>query len=181
MQHTPSFRNLAVAVAFALLTALALLFPAAANAGNFDFDAAYDYVREVNPNIKPATIRTSLWAVKETSRLLGISPTLLLAIMKVESTFYPDARSPRGAQGLTQVMPRWHGDKLQDAKAIYGTDSLRNPFVASYAGARVYLEYLDQAKGNRRVALTRYNGGGKTYADTVLREEARIRQALRNV
>ena len=24
-------------------------------------------------------------------------------------------------------------------------------------------------------------GGGKTYADTVLREEARIRQALRNV
>ena len=122
----------------------------------------------------------SLWAVRETSRLLDVSPTLLLAIMKVESTFYPDARSPKGAQGLTQVMPRWHGDKLQDAKAIYGTDSLKNPYVAAYTGARVYLEYLGQSRGNRRAALTRYNGGGKNYADLVLREEARIKAALRN-
>ena len=177
MQYRNLFRNLFLSLA----TVLSLAFAPGAHAGNFDFDAAYAYVSAVNPTLPPSTIRTSLWAVRETSRLLGISPTLLLAIMKVESTFYPDARSPKGAQGLTQVIPRWHSDKLQDAKALYGTDSLRNPFVASYAGARVYLEYLDQAKGNRRVALTRYNGGGKTYADTVLREEARIRQALRNV
>jgi soluble lytic murein transglycosylase-like protein len=44
---------------------------------------------------------------------VGLEPTLLLAIMAIESGFNPFAQSPVGAQGLMQVMTRIHDDKYE--------------------------------------------------------------------
>ena len=43
-----------------------------------------------------------------------LDPTLILAIMAIESGFNPFAQSPVGAQGLMQVMTKVHTDKYEN-------------------------------------------------------------------
>ena len=66
-----------------------------------------------------------------------LEPTLILAIMAVESSFNPFAQSHVGAQGLMQVMTRVHGDKYESAGGILtafqagGTGTFTGPGVVN--------------------------------------------------
>ena len=49
----------------------------------------------------------------ESGRRSGLDPTLILAVMAVESSFNPFAQSSVGAQSLMQVMTRVHDEKYE--------------------------------------------------------------------
>ena len=110
----------------------------------------------------------------------GLEPTLILAIMAVESSFNPIAESPMGAQGLMQVIPRFHQEKIVDQ----GSDaSLLNPQTNIVVGARVLKEYLVRT-GSMQNALQVYNGAtndavGSMYANKVLAEKQRLEAAAK--
>ena len=91
----------------------------------------------------------------------GISPSLLMALVRVESSFDPYAVSPAGAIGLAQVMPqtaKWIGEKM-NMKGDLGVplDNLR--FGAAY------LRYLIERYGDLEKALKAYNVGPKAFED----------------
>lgn len=103
-----------------------------------------------------------VWA--EASRA-GISPSLILAVINVESNFNSWAVSATGAQGLMQIMPFWL------KKAGKPGDNLFNPETNLRLGSTILAWYLKRARGNIPLALQSYYGKryGDYYAERVLR------------
>lgn len=98
------------------------------------------------------------------SKFTGLSHTLILAVIAVESSFDPHAVSSKGARGLMQVMPRAHPEKV---RMIGGEHMLHEVDTGIHVGARILREYQVRS-GNLRVALQRYSGGASRYEDKVL-------------
>jgi soluble lytic murein transglycosylase-like protein len=105
----------------------------------------------------------------------NIDPTLILAIMAVESGFNPFAQSSMGAQGLMQVMTKVHADKYV---ANGGAGAVFDPVVNLRVGVLVLQEHIRRAgslEGGLRQyvgASTEANEGG--YTTKVLAEQARL-------
>jgi soluble lytic murein transglycosylase-like protein len=98
-----------------------------------------------------------------------LQPSLLLAIISRESTFNPRATSGYGAQGLMQVVPRFHMDKLQEVRATYAQASLYHPETNIEVGARILAEYIDAESGLQR-GLSKYSGRASRYFEKVMAE-----------
>jgi len=112
-----------------------------------------------------ATVRKYVdlaWAEADKRELLA--PELLIAIIQKESAFRPKVQSRYGAQGLMQVVHRWHREKLQPSESLF------DPEVNIRVGADVLEEYLSLAGGNLDHALRRYSGNAQGYASTILKE-----------
>ncbi|WP_088278777.1 lytic transglycosylase domain-containing protein [Ideonella sp. A 288] len=75
---------------------------------------------------------------------MGVDPTLVLAVMAIESSFNPFAQSPVGAQGLMQVMTRIHDDKYQ---AFGGARAAFDPVTNLRVGVQVLKECIARAGG----------------------------------
>lgn len=106
----------------------------------------------------------------------GLDPTLILAIMAVESSFNPFAQSTVGAQGLMQVMTRVHDEKYE---AFGGTRAAFDPISNLRVGVQVLKECIARA-GSVQEGLRFYVGaalqdsdGG--YATRVMAEQAHMR------
>jgi soluble lytic murein transglycosylase-like protein len=106
----------------------------------------------------------------------GLDPTLILAIVAVESSFNPFAQSPVGAQGLMQVMTRVHDDKYD---AFGGTHAAFDPITNLRVGVQVLKECIRRA-GSVQEGLRHYVGaalhdsdGG--YAARVLSEQSHLK------
>lgn len=80
----------------------------------------------------------------------GLDPALLAGLIKAESNFDPDAGSPAGAQGLTQLMP--------GTQTSVGVTDPTDPMQAIMGGAQVLSEHL-QSFGSVELALAAYNAG----------------------
>ena len=70
-----------------------------------DFGWIDDEIVGLNPHLQPGQVARIRDAIVASSARHGLDPSLVLAIMTVESTGRPHARSPKGALGLMQVMP----------------------------------------------------------------------------
>ena len=76
-----------------------------ARAVTFDEPALGALLADVNPNLAPGESRRIAAAVIRYSAKYELDPELVTAVLLVESSARPWARSPKGAVGLMQVMP----------------------------------------------------------------------------
>ncbi|MCB1906979.1 MAG: lytic transglycosylase domain-containing protein [Rhodocyclaceae bacterium] len=108
---------------------------------------------------------------------LGLDPFLLVAMIAIESSFNPFAESTVGAQGLMQVIPRFHMDKIGDDA---DESALFDPRLNIRVGALVLKEGL-RRYGSMQSALQYYGGALQDpkagYARKVLAMKARLKSA----
>ena len=106
-----------------------------------------------------------------------LDPTLILAIMAVESSFNPFAQSHVGAQGLMQVMTHIHDDKYV---AFGGNLAAFDPVTNLRVGVQVLKECIARA-GSVEDGLRYYVGAANLpedggYAQKVLYEQQQMKQ-----
>jgi Transglycosylase SLT domain len=106
-----------------------------------------------------------------------LDPTLILAVLAVESSFNPFAQSHVGAQGLMQVMTRIHDDKYS---AFGGNHAAFDPLTNLRVGVQVLKDCIAQA-GSVEGGLKFYVGAANMpddggYAAKVLGEQSHLKQ-----
>lgn len=116
------------------------------------------------------------WSV---GKVAGLEPTLILAVMAVESSFNPFAQSHVGAQGLMQVMTGIHRDKYE---AFGGKRAAFDPVTNLRVGVQVLKECIARA-GSLEEGLKYYVGAANLphdggYAAKVLAEQAFLRDVV---
>ena len=104
-----------------------------------------------------------------------LDPTLILAIMAIESGFNPFAQSPVGAQGLMQVMTQIHHDKYAN---LGGKRAAFDPMTNLRVGVKVLQECISRA-GSIEGGLKYYVGAANLpsdggYASKVMAERNRL-------
>jgi len=82
-----------------------------------------------------------------------IDPDFVTSVVKAESGFNSAAVSPKGAQGLMQLMPR--------TAATLGVGNPFDPASNVEAGTRYLRQLLDQYSGDAVKALAAYNAGSR--------------------
>jgi soluble lytic murein transglycosylase-like protein len=89
--------------------------------------------------------------VVEEARQFRLDPRLVLAVMRAESNFDPLAKSPRGAQGLMQLIPET-AERFNVRNAFDPLENLR--------GGMAYLRWLlAYYRGDVPLTLAAYNAG----------------------
>lgn len=118
---------------------------------------------------------------QHSARELGLDPLLIIAVIGVESSFNPFSQSVVGAQGLMQVMPRFHADKLPDDA---GELPFFDPVTNVQVGARVLKESIAR-NGGLIPGLQQFGGAindpEQRYSGKVLAEKARLEQAVQHL
>jgi hypothetical protein len=106
-----------------------------------------------------------------------VDPTLILAVMAIESGFNPFAQSSVGAQGLMQVMTQVHTQKYD---VFGGKLAAFDPLTNLRVGVKVLQECIARA-GSVEGGLRYYVGAANIeddggYASKVMAEHARLQQ-----
>ena len=140
--------------------------------------AALDYVAQ-----RYRVSAEALLPIFETAQSVGpkrnIEPRCSIAVISVESRFNPFSQSPMGAQGLMQIIPRYHYDKLPDTAP-------ERPFLDPVTNVTIGAQILQEAirrQGGLMEGLQYYGGvlddAEQAYANKVLAEKLRLEQAPR--
>ncbi|MCE1185328.1 lytic transglycosylase domain-containing protein [Zoogloea sp.] len=129
--------------------------------------------------VSAVALEPLLMLAQKNGRSEGVDPLLLVAVMAIESRFNPFAESPVGAQGLMQVIPKFHPDKV-DIKA--NNKAMFDPDTNIRVGAKVLKEYI-RSTGSVERALQQYGGGAdgtSTYATKVISVKEALSQVARS-
>ncbi len=129
-------------------------------------------VGSANPRLNDAKRRRIGHAVVRCEREQGLDPNLVLAVLLVESSGRPDARSPKGAIGLMQIMPHMF-------------EQLRLPGNAAHIESNVEAGCLVLADNIRRLGeergISAYFWGSSIRGDRYLERVRSIRETLARV
>ena len=94
----------------------------------------------------------------------GLDPKLVRAVVTVESSWRPGARSRKDALGLMQVHhPTWRHKHTRR--------ELLDPELNLIVGTQILKSYIKNSR-NLRDALTKYSGGEPEYYDKVMKANA---------
>ena len=116
------------------------------------------------------------WAI---GQRVNVEPTLILAIMAIESGFNPFAQSSVGAQGLMQVLTRVHDAKYEP---FGGTLAAFDPITNLRVGVQVLKDCIRRG-GSVEEGLRHYVGAGNLaddsgYAARVLAEDQQMKAVI---
>ena len=116
----------------------------------------------------------------------SVSPTVLTSLIYHESRWIPNAVSHKGACGLTQVLPKYTGDKRIGTKKLT-CKQLKNPTTSIETGA-ITLNYWisTYGRGRYKTGLCGYNVGynckgnnkskrGHAYASRILKMSKKLK------
>ena len=100
----------------------------------------------------PAPSKSSLAVlISEIAGRYQLDPDFVASVVKAESGFHPGAISPKGAQGLMQLMP--------GTAAQLGVKNVFDPAANVDGGTKYLRTLLDKYKGDAAKALAAYNAG----------------------
>jgi Transglycosylase SLT domain len=108
-------------------------------------------LRAPAPAPAPMTALALNQAINSASDRTQIDPDLISSVIHAESGFNPHAVSPKGAQGLMQLMPK--------TAANLGVANAFDPGANVDGGTRYLLELLELYKFDLQKALAAYNAG----------------------
>lgn len=143
--------------------------------------AALAYWLSRKYRVAPEPLSALVAEAFEVSKHARLEPTLILAVMAIESGFNPFAQSPVGAQGLMQVMTSVHTDKYEN---FGGKLAAFDPVTNLRVGVKVLQDCIARA-GSLEAGLRQYVGatgpddGG--YAGRVLSEQQRLQQVAKGL
>ena len=89
--------------------------------------------------------------ISEAATRHGLDPDLIRAIIQIESGWIPDARSPKGAIGLMQLMP--------DTSSNLAVSNPFDPKANILGGTKYLSRLIERFRGNLVLALAAYNAG----------------------
>ena len=89
--------------------------------------------------------------IEENAKLAGVKAELIREVINQESANRPCAVSPKGAQGLMQLMPV--------TAAQFGVSDAFDPKQNVEAGAKLLKQLLEKYHGDVSLALSAYNAG----------------------
>jgi Transglycosylase SLT domain len=132
--------------------------------------------------VAPEPISKLVQEAWEVGAKLNIEPTLILAVMAVESSFNPFAQSSVGAQGLMQVMTHVHDKKYLP---FGGVHAAFDPVTNLRVGVQVLKECISRA-GSVYDGLRHYVGAANLptdsgYAGKVLGEHQNMKKIAAGV
>ena len=137
--------------------------------------AALAYWLSKKYGVAPEPLSVLVAEAFEIGQKAKLDPTLILAIMAIESGFNPFAQSPVGAQGLMQVMTNIHHAKYEN---FGGKLAAFDPVTNLRVGVKVLQECIARA-GSVEAGLKFYVGAANLesdggYAAKVMAEHARL-------
>jgi hypothetical protein len=140
--------------------------------------AALAYWLSKKYRVAPEPVSALVAEAFEVSKRARLEPTLILAVMAIESGFNPFAQSPVGAQGLMQVMTSVHTDKYEN---FGGKLAAFDPVTNLRVGVKVLQDCIARAgslEGGLRQYVGASSGDDGGYANKVLQENQRLQQVV---
>ena len=142
---------------------------------SISMQAVADHVAKRFRVAKPA-VKDIVLAAESSAKTAGLDTLLVLAVIGVESGFNPYSESAYGAQGLMQVIGKYHTDKFDQTN---NDQALLDPATNIRVGVEIIKEYLRRT-GSIDSALQMYAGspddGDFVYANKVMAERNRLEQ-----